>query len=111
MMRTYIVTVTERWEIEAEDEESAYHTALTTGRMLDQEFEAEEKDADRTQAAHYLLIERNGSGRQNWKSAPIPSLQEAFEDRARWESKSTRLVGETYEVHAVMTDGSVVVLM
>ena len=64
---------------------------------------------DRT-ASHYVLIERNGQGRQNWKSTPIASLQEAFEDRDLWEAKSTRLVGTTYEVRAILNDGTFIIL-
>ena len=64
---------------------------------------------DRT-ARHYILIERDGLGRQNWKSTPFASLQEAYEARDLWEAKSTRLAGEAYEVRAILNDGTFIIL-
>ena len=64
---------------------------------------------DRT-TSHYVLIERNGAGTQNWKSTPIYSMQEAMEERDIWMSKSTRLVGERYEVRAILNDGTYIIL-
>lgn len=55
-------------------------------------------------ADHYILIERNGHGRQNWKSTPYYEMQDALEARDRY--AKCALPGVKHLVKVVFTDGT-----
>jgi hypothetical protein len=63
--------------------------------------------ANRT-ATHYILIERNAQGRQNWKSTPYYSLQDTYEARDMYANSA--LVGTKHEVRAILADGTYIML-